>query len=622
MKELRYTAGATLLFLCYSSYWSYITIVKYYNLQATILDLGGNAQLAWNVLSNPSSYFRLLATSHGSLIPWVLVFLPKSYPFALAFQSFWIGFGSIPLFLAVKHKMGSDRMALGMSALYLTYFPLAGMNWFDFHVEVLFPTIFLVAYYFYVKGSHWACALTLCVAASARFPYTIFPLMFSAIELGSLKVNGAALVGKRSSRLYPYLTVLAYCVAVSVYFVLMMSSGSVSRLLSDVYLPTSTQSQPAGVSMVPSYNQVMAVPTFFLFFAPLLFIPLLSARWWPFYLPYLVEVFKSGDPGLHYPYVFVLQYPAMMAPFVFLGALDVLPGILRFMSVSKKPVTYRPPQKASRPLLDALKKGAFLILVVGIAVSGAVTAAYYDPYGPLNQQAPLPYNVSYSPQMNFYSDFQKLVSLIPPDSTVLVQNNMPQVYPTQLHGYIQAIDTAFWQYSQSTPNLSVIGAVLADPWSPWFYASGSTSPSYSMETALTALWATGEFGVLGESDGVLLLVRGYCGAPKFYVPLNISSELNSTSYLLPLLAPGTYWVTLTAANTQESNVTLRLSGSQQTYSYFMVPALKNKSSSVSETEITLPSLVTGAQLEAVSNNSTVLTLTNIKIVQLSVLNQC
>jgi uncharacterized membrane protein len=569
----RYNAAAFFAFALYSVVWSDISITRFVNLQATILDLGANMQIAWNVLQNPGSYFSVLPQGHGSLLPWILVFLPGTYWFALIFQSVWIGLGSLPLFWISKRRLG-NRVALVVSCLYLTYFPLAGPNWFDFHVETLFPTIFLFGYYFRTRGDSKLSCLVMALAASVRFPYTIFPFIFSAMELYLARPKYGEDRGETLKRTVPYFILYIYCIALFGYFFYFIYGGSLSTFLSTTYINSQAVAATVGTASAVHLQLTTLSPiqetslnlvrTFLLYFAPLLFVPFISLRWWPFYLPYLSLLLLSGYYGLYYPYVFTFQYPAMMAAFVFLGLTDAL-AYIRFGR--KEPANDRPfiswkelphmliklarIQAAKVPTLrqgkagrvldlvqtQALqgnaarargrsgfrfKRGAYLLVLIGICCTSALFASYYEPYAPFNHYTPVPFDASLLPDWRTYDQLQTLVSMIPAGSTVLVQQNMPEVYPLQLHHLALAINEEFWSYYQTTPNLSAINALIVDPYSPFFYAVGVYDFGYSPYSALQALWSTGDFGVAAEAEGMLLLERGYCGSPQYFLPLTLT----------------------------------------------------------------------------------------------------
>ena len=126
-------------FSVYSAVFSYVVIERYLSFNANIFDLG----LA-------SSY--LYSIGHGGLIsttadprPFpvqkmiVLVIAPffNLFPdplWLVVFQSIWMGLGIFPLYAISSHILRERKFAAFISISYLLYYPLSGVNWFDFHI--------------------------------------------------------------------------------------------------------------------------------------------------------------------------------------------------------------------------------------------------------------------------------------------------------------------------------------------------------------------------------------------------------------------------------------------------------------------------------------------------------
>jgi uncharacterized membrane protein len=141
------------IYAIYAAAWSYISIMRFLSLNAFILDLGVNIQFAWDALLRSSLPSFLQDFAHKGIVYLVApVFLTGSYPAVLIFQSAFIGLGAFPIYGIARRALGSDAASLAMAASYLIYFPLAGVNWYDFHYQALFPTLFLLGYCFYLSG--------------------------------------------------------------------------------------------------------------------------------------------------------------------------------------------------------------------------------------------------------------------------------------------------------------------------------------------------------------------------------------------------------------------------------------------------------------------------------------
>jgi uncharacterized membrane protein len=157
-----------LSFIGYVSYWSYITILRYYALNAYVFDLGIFMQNGWVVLHQVHTVSAFLAYLAYDGIVYVFspLTLLDSYPALLILQSVVIALAMFPLYGIAKHFLKGDVPALLFAISYLIYFPLAGMNWYDAHNAAFFPTLFISAYYFYLKGRTIPSAAPPCLRSA------------------------------------------------------------------------------------------------------------------------------------------------------------------------------------------------------------------------------------------------------------------------------------------------------------------------------------------------------------------------------------------------------------------------------------------------------------------------
>lgn len=160
--------------LVYATYWSTLTILKFYAGNATVWDAGSYMERLWVF-----SHFPIDSTASGWIAtvgqPTQLVLsplsLPRSYPLLFAFQSLALGAGALPLYIIAVHELHHRLPALLVSLTYLTYFPLAGANWFDLHFQVLFIPLFLAGYALYLKGRYRTSLALLVLGGAATNPY-------------------------------------------------------------------------------------------------------------------------------------------------------------------------------------------------------------------------------------------------------------------------------------------------------------------------------------------------------------------------------------------------------------------------------------------------------------------
>nr|MDG6930847.1 DUF2079 domain-containing protein [Nitrososphaerota archaeon] len=469
MKFYRIVLAA--MFSAYTAAWSYISLLRFYSLNAFVLDLGVSMQFAWYAAENLGAFLYVLA--YKGIVYFLLpLFLTKNYPAVLVFQSAFIGLAVFPLFGIARHYLHDDVSALLISASYLVYFPLAGVNWFDFHYQALFPTLFLLGYYFYVKGRYGISLAFMMISALTHYPYTVFPLMFALMSLFY-----------KNRKTWYSLSLMAFTGFIfALNFALLGFYGATVGAYGIAGAGTAAPFATDALTMI-------------LLLLPLLFLPLLS-KWSIFLLPFIALIAITNYSIYRYPLLFMYQYPALFAAFVFLGAIDAIR-------------LFRGRERAISALL--------IISVSAFAIA-------YEPYSPLNQATSLNYSIlGYSMQsmsINWqrYNGLIKVLSLIPPGASVLAQNNMPEIYPSNDTVYDSSFDNAV--------NRSV-RYVVADP------LSFSYNQGPGMGSQFAELWGSGNYGLLAEADGIILLERNYSGSIEYYQPLSMNytaKQLSITGY--------------------------------------------------------------------------------------------
>ncbi|WP_369907618.1 DUF2079 domain-containing protein [Thermoplasma sp. Kam2015] len=96
----------------------------------------------------------------------------------LIFQNTFITFGSIPLYLIAKKRIGSEFYAFLISVSWILYYPIWGVEWFDFHFMALFPTLFLTAVALLYYGKFRSSILAMYLAAITDYMAPLLILFF------------------------------------------------------------------------------------------------------------------------------------------------------------------------------------------------------------------------------------------------------------------------------------------------------------------------------------------------------------------------------------------------------------------------------------------------------------
>ncbi|WP_075057494.1 DUF2079 domain-containing protein [Thermogymnomonas acidicola] len=215
-----------------------------------------------------------------------------------------------PLFLASR-KLGMEKTeALLIASSYLLYFPLAGVNWFDFHFMALFPpTFFLLCLYAYVSDRKALFGVT---AVLATITDLMVPLIMFAFAVYAV-IEGRYRGGKRC---IPY-TVLPASAGALVFLAVSLYFGPGGYLLNWLHLGghgsiLSMVSDPGGPPTDQEGNVVYPhVHTS-------LFMYLLSPRSAIMFIPYVL--FVAAYSYTPYFTVTLYQYPALYSPVIIYSA--------------------------------------------------------------------------------------------------------------------------------------------------------------------------------------------------------------------------------------------------------------------------------------------------------------
>ena len=143
---------------------------------------------------------------------------------------------------------------------------------------------------------------------------------------------------------------------------------------------------------------------------------------------------------------------------------------------------------------------------VTLGLATVVIFTLYTPIGPLSGQTTAYHWPTPSPRLD---TLQQILSLIPPNATVLTQNHLlPRL----------------WSYPGA--ELHTVGSVppqyiFADVGSRSGendYFTSPVPPYPPMSTVIYEALLTGRYGVLAEASGLILLERGYIGGPLIFHP--------------------------------------------------------------------------------------------------------
>lgn len=497
----------TLIALVYTVVWSYISIHEYLSFHDFVYDLGVVMERGWLILHTHWTAYSLIHEYLYSGIVFIVgpIFSVIGFKAILVFQSAFIGFSAVALYLIARHFISEKLPSILIASAFLIYFPLAGLNWYDFHYQAMFVPLFIGGYAFYLRGNTKISMLLLFLSGITRFPYIIFPALLSIIILVEVYRDAARPVPEKRKLLVSY-ALFSMLLIIQLLASIVMIHG-ISGISSDVHI------QNAATNTSGIYHLDDKIETIAMILLPVLGIPLLSRKWSLFLIPPFTLIFIASNPVYLFPRTFMMQYAAGIAPFIFLGLIEALPQL-----------GDREPKASSvKPRLSRNAKTAITILAI-TALLGTV----YLPYGPFNNQTLVDYHLHDSTSINstLRSQYESLASLIPSNqSNVVIQNNLPSLLPRPLQNgtiLVPGINIA--------QNMTYRGSnglwhnvnpdyILVYPQGNYFKYTPKYGPyDISMYKVINNLYAQSNYGILGEASGMILLEKNYNGPLEYYKP--------------------------------------------------------------------------------------------------------
>ncbi|BAB60046.1 hypothetical protein [Thermoplasma volcanium GSS1] len=488
--RFRYLALLFLITIVISTISSFVYVEKYRSFHSYVFDLGVSSYLISHALSTrPIVYWKLI---YFLLYPFYS--LDPNPEYLLVFQDFFISLGSIPIYFISKKILNSEFFGFIFGILWLLYYPIYGVEWFDFHFMALFPTLFLTAVAFLSYKKYRFSLLFMFLSAITDYMAPLIILMYLVVLL----------VKRERVPKYYYASLVVPFFAVFV----AVNIASPSYTLGLINYTAIIKDPAIIASMLVRkiiYYPMIALPLALLPFGSidiLMIIPYVGLSIVHNYTPYLMPI--------------LYQYPALTSAPIFLGALSSISKCMK--KISRKKVK------------------SILIVIISLSI---ITFLLFTPYGNLltdnnNHFSYVDYFVGGNYQTSeritetkYDRYIYSAVSYVPKGSTLAIQNNMPQF--TQDYRWVLPINN----YSGSPEY------VITDPYSVWFYNTTLSPGSYTNYVKFTNERLLSGYGIYFECDGIALLKKNYSGLPIKFVGMSFSSMSGSN---LLFIAPGTYSV--------------------------------------------------------------------------------
>ena len=474
--------------------YSWLDLERYASFNSGIMDLGVNSSLLYGVLHGGVTTHALLNREISLNKPIYLLMglfygIFPSQIGLLVFQSLWLSIGGFLVFQISRQILSEYLSSTLIGISYLLYYPLLGTYWFDFHFMAIFPTFFLLAFYYYLHGKNKKLITFAFLAATTDL---LAPILIGFLGLYILALHSKGHAKNNSGKNIAYLLILLSLII----FIISLAYLGINFVNGYTYSHASLDSISLHNSNLQKFSFIFQI-TF-----PTLFFSFISPETMLLSVPYFVLALKNN----YTPYLSTMfyQYPALFSPALFIS---MIYGIKRVKD------------------LKFIIRKTKILKMIGIAIitTNILMAAFFSPLGNLitsnynneNIQKILTgsvgtYNTGGEIHVTGYDHaLQKMVRLIPKGSSVLVQGNMPQL----VQGYNWVLP--FYLSPNEYPQY-----IVTDPYSNLFthfslYARGN----YTMYNAVNHLISTHKYGIVCEYEGAVMLKLDYGGNILMYKPI-------------------------------------------------------------------------------------------------------
>ncbi len=544
-----------LFFVFMSIYWSHISIEKYLSLNASVWDLGVAYLTGMQFLHDPLNPFILIY--HSILFLIFPVFLSFNMEYIIIFQDVSVLFGGIVLYLISKEVLKNKPASLIFSMAYMLYPPLTGIFWFDFHYQAFFIPFYFLGYYLFIRKMYKSSIFFFIFAGLSRFPYILLVVLTGFIFF--LEEYFKLLMKREFSEKKLLYSLILFLISLSI---LLISYIGIKYIFGGGNLLNVLQNEAhyTGIN-----NTILDYRIFMLFivFFPLMGLPFLSKRFLLLYLPFLYITLWISYWGVVFPGFLHKQYSSLYVPFIFIATLE---AIREYIKDDDRKIVFK--NLDFTEILSNKTRITAVILILTV-LSGLV----YQPWGPFNELSLTDFHVNEKLNVNMerFDALMKIINVIPSNASILVQNNLPQVYMKVYD--LNVITSGMSLFSQnftygneyvkngSSWTKYNFNYILMDIDSIDYYIDFNYI-SLTMYNISNRLFESNHYGIMTSYDGLVLLKENYYGKPLIYKGIYENINVNQTlknkyinAYNLNL-TPGIYEIKLYGKFNQTSNITL------------------------------------------------------------------
>jgi uncharacterized membrane protein len=505
----------------YTSIFSYFTIMKMYALKASAWDLGNYNQALYtfvfhgklfywtaDILNNPTgSLFGIHVSPLFFLLAPIYFIFPRPETL-LIIQSFVLAAGAIPSYYLAYNIIGTKKWGIMFALAYLLNPVIIGINWSEFHPEAFIPLAILLVIHYYLQNSWKKLTVSLIFALSIVGEVALILALLALYFMYSTFRQTHQIKQKKSNNLFLLtiiflLSLIWFLISILIkhsfnpFFPLYFGNTGSWRILGAkniLEIPAILLLNPDRAIEALYYDWENKVYYLLILFGSYGFLSFFSLRALFPAIAWLIPSLLSDNPAY---YSIGLQYPAYVVPFV------IYSSILGVKNLSKiKNYRLNIPNVK---FFGKIFKNIFLIFPLIFLLSS-------NPFFGLNLAVHEWGRYGFPVIDDSAVSADKLSHLIPRDASILASHNLFPLISSRLNAY-----TIPWVIDYGTANyfayiyelVNRVDYIFLDLFNGWDPGRNSLILSLT----------NGKFGVLGYSDGIILLKRDYAHEPLIFKPL-------------------------------------------------------------------------------------------------------
>ena len=492
--------------LMYIAYWSYITVYRIITFQAGVYDLGLMQQEFYLTINSHSLSGLLIAfLNKDTAILFAPIYYMHSLSSIVILQTIFIGLPAALIYAISLRVLNNKNYALTFSLIYLVYPLLYGVNWFDVHNQAFLIFFFLLGFYLFIIEKYKLSVLFLLLSGLTHYLLLGLPILFSLPIIYDSIISGT--INKKTGR-----------------YGLVILFASLSLLII-TYLVNLTININIGATVHSGNVDLIAffgykILTLFLALVPLGFLSIYPNKYILLLLPFFSIMFISSQTIYFIPGILTDQYASALIPGVFISAIYGFSNLKK--NIEKKDTTRKRRFRIKIKKSDNIVKGAVICTIIIVLVLA--------PFSPIIDHSNLyKTDLPVSKYSRLYLEFSTEIKLIPLNTPyVVVGDSEPTVlpFPQQNNApvlvtpYTLTYNLTYKQLDGLSYRNATINYVIGNPYGEMFTQSSGSPYNLSMYDLLTKLYDTGNFGIVAEASGIILLKRNYTGPLQYYVPIN------------------------------------------------------------------------------------------------------